>query len=777
MRMLKGHTAIRTGSRGRGRGIVLWMLILWAGMMVVPDMASAQLQDSFVDTIYVDTVLVPDGSYDAGDTIWVGMGIVNTFTLGAVNYRITLPDTNRIRPAYTDAGGGNYLVRLRLVGRGLSFNKSAAINAAQIVSPDTANIITGLLIDLEGTATIPIGRGTILQLGMIAKAAALKGDTSRVLVADDLTRPIEPRNNLSDVTGTLSVAPRLRAGLLRYGVAPTDTTEQGAPVISFSPNQTVYGIKQGQTVIFTVTATDPDTTNDQVTLTAGLPAGATFLPSNPVVGSVTVSGTFEWTPNFTQEGQFNVTFSAGDNHGASSSRTVSITVEKQDIDILFTGSAENASPRGGIPGKSPVLIPIDVLASRDIYGVQFDLVLEGTVFRVDSLIPTAKLTNFTVFDNIGINPDTVRIVTFSVTGDSIPLSVGSTIMQVAVTVDSLAVPGRYPLTFAHAEESITPDPLVGSVAMVAQNGVLDVDRLGDVNLDLKVNVADMVSLTSYILGRNALDGRRIDVADVNVDLSANVIDLVAIINSVLGLAPLTAPPTPIYSGGEAELYLVYGGQVGDLATYYLDGYMPTDVAGMEFGFRYDESRLEPYVPSRSTDAPGLSVQSVRENGVMKIVAYYNANENNAVRPGNGRYLELPIKLMQALPDPASPPLVLETAVIADPEAAKVPVKGQDGGGVLPTSFVLRQNYPNPFNPTTTIEFRLDGGGSERVVLDIFNILGQHVATPVDDVLPPGDYRAVWSGADKGGQSVASGVYLYRLRVGSENQTRKMLLLK
>ena len=97
--------------------------------------------------------------------------------------------------------------------------------------------------------------------------------------------------------------------------------------------------------------------------------------------------------------------------------------------------------------------------------------------------------------------------------------------------------------------------------------------------------------------------------------------------------------------------------------------------------------------------------------------------------------------------------------------------------MLPTSFVLRQNYPNPFNPSTTIAFTLDGGGEERVTLDLFNILGRHVTTLVDAVLPPGEHRAVWDGTDRFGRPAATGVYLYRLRVGAETETRKMLLLK
>ena len=338
-------------------------------------------------------------------------------------------------------------------------------------------------------------------------------------------------------------------------------------------------------------------------------------------------------------------------------------------------------------------------------------------FHVGSLCATEKLNNFTLFDNIGANPDTVRIITFSDTGDSIPLDGNTTIMEIAVTVDSLAAPGAYPLTFVNAVEAITPDPTVGSIDMMVQNGVIYVDALGDVNLDQATDVADMVNLTGYILNRVTLDERQLDVADVNVDGLANVVDLVAIINSVLGFSPLTAPAVPLFTGGEAELQLVFGSQSGDEAVYYLDGILPTDVAGMELSIQYDASRLEPYVPSRVAEGSGLSVQSVREDGHMKIVAYYNADPDNVVPSGPGRYLQLPIRLKDGWSAGAQVPLVLEAAVLSDPEAAKIPVKSTGGGGVLPTTFVLRQNYPNPFNPSTTIEFLLDGGSQERVILD------------------------------------------------------------
>jgi hypothetical protein len=95
--------------------------------------------------------------------------------------------------------------------------------------------------------------------------------------------------------------------------------------------------------------------------------------------------------------------------------------------------------------------------------------------------------------------------------------------------------------------------------------------------------------------------------------------------------------------------------------------------------------------------------------------------------------------------------------------------------LLPTIYSLYQNYPNPFNPTTTISFDLPV--KSHVELVVYNILGQRVATVVDQDFPAGEHEAKWYGTNDQGVSVASGVYLYRIRAEGFVQTRKMLLLK
>jgi hypothetical protein len=90
--------------------------------------------------------------------------------------------------------------------------------------------------------------------------------------------------------------------------------------------------------------------------------------------------------------------------------------------------------------------------------------------------------------------------------------------------------------------------------------------------------------------------------------------------------------------------------------------------------------------------------------------------------------------------------------------------------IVPSAFTLDQNFPNPFNPSTTIGYTLPASGF--VTLKIYNILGQEVMTLVNTEQTAGTFRATFNAG-----SLASGVYIYRLQVGSSAEMKKMLLLK
>ena len=93
---------------------------------------------------------------------------------------------------------------------------------------------------------------------------------------------------------------------------------------------------------------------------------------------------------------------------------------------------------------------------------------------------------------------------------------------------------------------------------------------------------------------------------------------------------------------------------------------------------------------------------------------------------------------------------------------------------LPNGFALGQNYPNPFNPSTIIPYQLPT--ATHVRLEVFNLLGQRVATLVDEERPAGFHTATWHAVDGSGRAVAAGVYIYRMTVGEERQTGRMVLI-
>jgi hypothetical protein len=89
---------------------------------------------------------------------------------------------------------------------------------------------------------------------------------------------------------------------------------------------------------------------------------------------------------------------------------------------------------------------------------------------------------------------------------------------------------------------------------------------------------------------------------------------------------------------------------------------------------------------------------------------------------------------------------------------------------VPERFALNHNYPNPFNPSTTLEYSISR--NSHVTLEVFNVLGQSVARPVDEELMAGTYKTTFDAS-----KLSSGIYLYRLKAGDFVQTKKMVLMK
>lgn len=89
---------------------------------------------------------------------------------------------------------------------------------------------------------------------------------------------------------------------------------------------------------------------------------------------------------------------------------------------------------------------------------------------------------------------------------------------------------------------------------------------------------------------------------------------------------------------------------------------------------------------------------------------------------------------------------------------------------IPNKFDLSQNYPNPFNPSTEIKYSITKQG--KVSLEVYNLLGQKVATIVNETQNPGNYTINFDAS-----KLASGVYVYRIQSDNRSLAKKMVLIK
>jgi subtilisin family serine protease len=107
------------------------------------------------------------------------------------------------------------------------------------------------------------------------------------------------------------------------------------------------------------------------------------------------------------------------------------------------------------------------------------------------------------------------------------------------------------------------------------------------------------------------------------------------------------------------------------------------------------------------------------------------------------------------------------------------VVSASGAGVVdemrPTVFMLRPNMPNPFGGTTMLRFDLPK--DVHVTLNVYDVRGRLVKSVIDQALPAGRYSIGWDGKDTSGDSVASGVYYYKIQAGAWNDTQRVVVVR
>ena len=321
-------------------------------------------------------------------------------------------------------------------------------------------------------------------------------------------------------------------------------TTTGNPPSFSQPTVLLYEVNEGEAVFFNVAAADPDP-GTTVTLTvSSLPTGASFsLPA----AAQSVNSNFNWTPDFGQKGTYQVVFTARDNSLNTAVRTVTIVVNELEFDRLFSLSSPppQGKPVGGLRGTGGIFFPVNLISAANVYGIQFDLEYPDSMLTIDSIVKSGRIPEYVIYDNIGVTPGNIRVVTFGMDNEPVQTDTTTAIMYIVVTLDSSATPWTAaPMKLRNGRESVNPDPNVGSLPLVTDTtGIVEVDSVGDVNLDHYIDVGDVVNIVAYIIGNFDLTTRQFAAADLIANDSVNVFDLVAEINSIYGI-PLPVSPIP-----------------------------------------------------------------------------------------------------------------------------------------------------------------------------------------------------------------------------------------
>ena len=184
-------------------------------------------------------------------------------------------------------------------------------------------------------------------------------------------------------------------------------------------------------------------------------------------------------------------------------------------------------------------------------------------------------------------------------------------------------------------------------------------------------------------------------------------------------------------------------------------------------------------PTDSVWTATVTVKGKTHYGLMYTYRYVHPG-GTSVDEGGGLGAQNPYRARFIIPTspnvfPPTQTAALDSWQKNAPMPAQTPPYGltgviDEGETGQPVAYKLGQNYPNPFNPSTQIRYTVPENA--RVTLKVFNMLGQHVATLVDEQEVPGNYISLFEA-----NALATGVYFYRLEAGKFSETKKMLLLK
>jgi len=517
----------------------------------------------------------------------------------------------------------------------------------------------------------------------------------------------------------------------------------------------------GDSLGIVVKGLDPDF--EEITWTVGgLPGGCSFDYGNP--------GLISWPTTLADSGLHTITLTASDPFGHSDTAQIEIDLAPVALYSVRVDTVTSFSGR---------VVDIEIFLKNKNEVGEFDLLVNldaGVLNALEVTNDGTRTENFEFFDyrlNDGGNWGDVRIMgRADVAGEPTgsPLSEGEGVIcriSVQISPNLTYVGSQVPVQFVNRipgdNELIGGDgnPIEsGQVNLI--NGYILIDApgtqlLGDVNLNgLAFEISDVVYFSNFFISPNLypMNDQQVLNSDINQDgVAPSVADLVMMVKIISGEIP--SPVRKLLPSDQTvEVSLVRGDD-----GLYLKTDSRVDLGGVFFRLSGpDINRLEP------VNRTGLDLHSGRENELLSCLMF--SYDGESIPFGE-------TELVRLSDDPGLD-VELDYVDIAD-ESGRVMNIDKKETAALPLSFTLHQNVPNPFNPATEIAFDLSTPA--RVTLTIYNVLGQEVIRLADGEFPAGSHLLTWNGVDGNGETVSSGVYLYRIVAGVNSASRKMILMK
>jgi len=745
---------------------------------------------------------ISDLSLNAGTTRTVNVVAVSAGT--AITLTSSLPSFATLNAPTTGTGVVATTISLApTAGNAGTYNASVTASSGALSS--TENFV--ITVNAAGTNQAPIVSAPLLQNvtagNMVTfNVTATDSEAINTFTATGLPSGASFTPNGTNTSGTFAWTPS-GAQVGDYDVTFTATNSlsgsatthlhvvsgaNAAPVLTAPATRTV---NEGQTVAFTVTATDSN--GDHVTLTAGtLPDGASVSDQ----GNNSLN--FSWQPNFTQAGTYTITFTGNDGHGGTGTATTVITVN--DV----TGSCVNApvltapSSRTVVEGQtltfavtatdadgdhvtlSTGTLPVGATAN-DQGNNSLNFSWQPTTSQAGTYVVTfyasdghcnqvAATTSITVQDSGGggncVNPPTLsapatrtvtegQTVAFTVTasdadGDHVTLTTG-TLPSGASASDqgnntlnfswqpNTSQAGTYTVTFFGS------DGKCNQVSATTTITVLDSNGGGGGTGQANVKIIGIFNVHN--------DRTCFRITPVNGSFNPNDVDLSTFTFQFNGtVIPASAGRVHVVTDCEDEND--DGGDCNDAARLNLGGGHPHGHGDGE-GDDDDDDDCDSCNDDCNDCHNDDNCDAVGIRACFSTRALLDLlGDNLADDLANAT---IHFKLDNG------------TEIVAS-FTSPVVIHGNNGKGHLHA-----MAKPNPLNPSTKLSFTLSQGG--RVQVSVYDTQGRLVTKLHDGILAPGPQTLIWDGSNSRNGHVASGVYFFRIQAPEGQEVKRVAVVK